>query len=500
MIKRIFRLYRPALLSSTAAIAALSAPLAAQTTPTATATADAQTNSPSRAPDAAANVADVVVTAQRRAERLQDVPLSITAITGEELRNQDISDVSRLEQVVPGLRLGRSGAAERPAIRGVYTEAIGLNSDPRIGFYIDEIYQARTQQATAALVDLERVEVQKGPQGTLFGRNSYGGNIALTTAAPKDRVEAGLDLTGGNYSRFRAEGYYNQPLAEGLAARFAGEYERHDGFLKSSVNPQADLQDKGEFYLRGSLRWTPPSLGSKLDVLAHASYYNRTDNGFNSVNAKVIGMAVDPSLITRPGGTLVYNGQSFTFPLAANGTGGYNGENIGTGTLYPYTNAARDGIADVNGADLGIPIPGKYYSVYDAKPYEKLHQQQYSVAIGYELAPWAKLRSITSYTVFSTVNGGDGDGTPLPIQYYVNGTDSKVFTQETPAAIQQPVEPASIHVWRFLPERERSRRNGLLLPEPYVFDGRSGRARAADLLRFHRCLPVLVYDDGGVQH
>ena len=149
------------------------------------AVAHAQDASPDGAADADdGGIKEIVVTAQRREENLQDVPLSITAISGEEIRNADIRDITRLEQAVPGLRVGRSGPAGRPAIRGTYSEAIQANADPRIGFYIDEIYQSRLQQTTAAFVDLERVEVQKGPQGTLFGRNSLGGNIALTTAKP----------------------------------------------------------------------------------------------------------------------------------------------------------------------------------------------------------------------------------------------------------------------------------------------------------------------------
>jgi iron complex outermembrane receptor protein len=393
----------------------------------------AQDADPAASPPAAQDdntVGEIVVTAQRREERLQQVPLSVTALSGDDIREQDISDVSRLAQVVPGLRLGRSGAAERPAIRGVYTEAIGLNSDPRIGFYIDEIYQARPQQASATLVDLERVEVQKGPQGTLFGRNSYGGNISLSTAKPTDRFEGGFDLIYGNYDRVRAEGFVNVPITEGLALRVAGEVERHDGYLKSIVSKSADLQDKKEYYLRGTLRWAPPSLDDRLEVFLRGSYYVRDDNGFNSVNGKVIGVAVDPALVTAPGGTVVFNGQSYTFPGAANGTGGFNGLNPGTGTLYPFTNAFRDGIADVNGADVGIPLPGPYKSVYDAKPYEDLEQQQYSGVINFQVSPDILLRSITSYTKFRTVNGGDGDGGPIPLQYFVNGTRSKVFTQE----------------------------------------------------------------------
>lgn len=129
-------LVRSGLVSTVAYLALSASPAIAQSS----LPSKASTVPPSVGNAASDNPGDIVVTAQRRKERLQQVPLSITAINGEDIRKQDITDVSRLVQVVPGLRLGRSGAAERPAIRGVYTEAIGLNSDPRIGFYIDEIY------------------------------------------------------------------------------------------------------------------------------------------------------------------------------------------------------------------------------------------------------------------------------------------------------------------------------------------------------------------------
>lgn len=375
-------------------------------------------------------IEEVIVTAQRREENLQAVPITITAITREDILAQDISDISRLEQVVPGLRLARTGSAQRPAIRGVYTEAININSDPRIGFYIDEIYQARPQQATAALVDLERIEVQKGPQGTLFGRNSFGGNIALTTAKPTDVSEGGVYLTYGNYDRKRAEGFLNVPLGEDLAMRFAGSIERRDGFLESVVSDAADLQDKHEDYLRGTVRWTPEALDGRLEVILRGSYFARGGAGYNAVNAKVIGVAVDPSLVTRPGGSLNFNGQTYNFTGTAPGLGGFNGLNVGTGILYPYSNAFRDNIPDVNGADVGIPVPGPYVSIYDAVPFEDLEQQQYSGVINFDLNDEILLRSLTSYTDFDQVAGGDGDGAEIPLRYYEAGTQSKVFTQE----------------------------------------------------------------------
>ena len=422
-----------ALLSSVASVA-LASPAIAQTA------GDPQRDSSETAVVEGQAVNTIVVTAQRREENLQDVPLSVAAIGREEIQRRDITDVSRLEQAVPGLRLNRTGSAQRPAIRGVYTEAIGLNSDPRIGFYIDEIYQARPQQATAALVDLERIEVQKGPQGTLFGRNSYGGNIALTTALPTDYFEGGFDTTIGNYDRIRMEGFVNVPVTDGLALRFAGAIERRDGFLESIVSSSADLQDKDEDYIRGTLRWAPSALDNRLEVILRGSYFQRGGAGFNAANGKVIGVAVDPSLITPPGGSLTFNGETYTFTGTAPGLGGFNGLNVGTGTLFPFTNALRDNIPDINGADVGIPIPGAYASVYDAEPYEDLTQQQYSATINFDVTDNIRLRSITSYTDFDTVAGGDGDGTPIPLQYFVGGTRSEVFTQEVQL---QSADPSS---------------------------------------------------------
>ena len=387
--------------------------------------AAAQQGSTKPATEGAGPAVDViVVSAERRVEPLQTAPLSVAVVSGKDIKDGDINDVSRLEEVAPGLRLGRSGAAERPAIRGVYTEAVGINSDPRIGFYIDDIYQSRPQQTTATLVDLDHVEVQKGPQGTLFGRNSYGGNIALSTAAPTDRVGGGVEVTAGNYGRARIEGFYNTPLADGLDGRIAAEYERHDGYLRSVVNSRADLEDKGEYYVRGALKWVPPQLGSKLEVLLRASYYNRDDHGYNNANAKVIGVLVDPKLIVAPGGTVMFNGIPYTF------ANGFNGLSLGTGKLYPFTNAFRDNVPDVNGADVGLPVPGKYKTLYDFPAYEHLKQQQYSAHVSYDLNPWVKLRSITSYAKFSTTNAGDGDGSPIPLQAYVQLTDAETYTQE----------------------------------------------------------------------
>ena len=425
------RSFRAFALSSAAAVVALTfaSPVFARATPAA-ATADTTSDA-----SADTGVADIIVTAQRREESLQRVPLSIVAITGAELRNSDVRDITRLEQTVPGLRIGRSGAAARPAIRGVYTEAIQANSDPRIGFYIDEIYQSRLQQTTGAFIDLERVEVQKGPQGTLFGRNSLGGNIALTSAKPTDQLDGGVGLILGNYRRVKAEGFVNIPIADGLALRVAGAADRHDPYYRSVVNDGASIGDQSYQFIRGSLRFAPPSMGGRLEIVARGSYYNEQDAGLSSFNAKNIGAIVDSSLIRAPGGSVTVNGATYPFP------NGYNGGNYATGVLVPYSPVFRDGIADIGGADIGLPIPGPYGVLYDFAAQNRVKAKNASLVISLGLTDDIRLRSITGYSDFFTYNRSDGDGGPIPFSEFYFITKAKTFTQELQLQSANPTSP-----------------------------------------------------------
>jgi len=159
-------------------------------------------------------VGEIVVTAQRRDERLQNVPISITALSGKDLDRAGVNDVSRLEQVTPGFTFGRSGSDARPSIRGVRTETVNATNDPSIGFYLDGVYQSRAQQALIPLVDIARVEVQRGPQGTLYGRNTFGGNVSVITNAPTDTLEGGVSARLSNFDTQQYEAYVNVPLSD----------------------------------------------------------------------------------------------------------------------------------------------------------------------------------------------------------------------------------------------------------------------------------------------
>ena len=361
----------------------------------------------------------IVVTAQRRAEPLQEVPLSVSALNGTQIKNANVTSADRLEQLVPGLRMGRSGSDLRPAMRGTYTENVSATGDPRFGIYIDDAYQSRTSQVPP-IVDLARVEVQKGPQGTLYGRNSFGGNIVFHSAMPTDKFEGGVDLLTSNYTRHRVEGFVNVPLAEGVALRIAGLSEDTKGYVKN-IGTGNDYGGEEQKFIRGTLRIEPSSVPG-LQVVLRASHLDLGGQGLGGFGYKILGTLVDPSLIRTPGQPLTYNGVTYALP------NGFNG-NSWTGVGMPIDTRFRDGIADVNGADIGIPTLADPYKVnYAGNIYRKGSQQQVGSTISYDIGN-VRLRSITSYADFDLVRTG-GSLTPVLLNYSYAQTVTKTLTQE----------------------------------------------------------------------
>ena len=362
--------------------------------------------------------AEIIVTAQRREQRLQDVPVSVSVVTGETLKNAVITNADRLEQIVPGIRMGRSGSELRPAIRGTYTEIVSANGDPRIGIYTDDIYQSRTSQVPP-IVDLNRVEVQKGPQGTLYGRNSFGGNIAFFSALPKDRLEYSGDALISSDQR-RVEGMLNLPIGDGLAFRVAGVYDDLRPYVEN-IGTGNDLGGTMQKFIRGTLRFQPPAL-DQLEIVFRASSLDIGGSGGGGFGYKFRGVEVDQSLITAPGGSITVNGINYLLP------NGFNGNSF-TGTYAPYDTRFRDGIPDINGADIGIPIIDDPYKVdYAGDFVQDGSQVQVGGTINLDIGP-VRLRSISSYTDFKLLRSA---GTLLPVllNYSDLETTAKTTTQE----------------------------------------------------------------------
>lgn len=247
----------------------------------------------------------IIVTAQKREQNLQDVPLSITAIGGDELEERGIDDVTDLDSAVPGLSISKSGSDARPSIRGVRTIEVDLFNDPTIGFFIDGVYKARTSQALAGFIDLERVEVLRGPQGTLFGRNTYGGSVSLVTARPKMDFGAEGSVQYGNYDDIRVEGVVNVPLGPDTAMRFVGLFQESDGYVnvlpsRNNLPAAQDFNDNDQTYFRGSfLHESGPG-----ELLVTVSRWDQGGFGAGGFGYTVAGSLQNQAGVLDLGGTL----------------------------------------------------------------------------------------------------------------------------------------------------------------------------------------------------
>ena len=173
---------------------------------------------------------EVIVTAQKREESIQDVGIAITAFSGEQLDALGITDSVAIAEFTPGVHISgnNAGYTQQFTIRGATQNDFNDLAEAPNAVYIDEAYQAAGQAQLFSQFDMERVELLKGPQGTLFGRNATGGLVHYVTNKPTDEFEGYGDIQYGRYDTVRFEGAVGGPLAEGIKARISGFYRSHD--------------------------------------------------------------------------------------------------------------------------------------------------------------------------------------------------------------------------------------------------------------------------------
>lgn len=203
---------------------------------------------------------EIVVTALRRAERLQDVPVSITALSGEDLAAKRITTANDLVGSVPNLRSQSVVGPNTPifALRGVSQSDYSVNQQGPIATYFDEVYKGSFPLLPLATYDLERVEVLRGPQGTLYGKNTTGGAINFISVKPKlDEFSGNLSAGIGNYSRYEASGAINVPISPIAAFRGAFTFARADGWFKNLLPGKPDGNAVRQYAFRGSLLVKP---------------------------------------------------------------------------------------------------------------------------------------------------------------------------------------------------------------------------------------------------
>jgi iron complex outermembrane receptor protein len=235
-------------------------PLGLTLAATSVAAQTAPISAPPAAPEAqeAASLDDVVVTAQRRSQNLQDVPITMNVMGAHEIEQARIAQVTDVANRTVGLNFDAFPASQpRPAIRGIGSSDRGAAGDPSTAVFIDEVYMGRPAAVAFDAFDVARIEVLKGPQGTLWGKNVVGGAIHVVNQRPSlSGFDAGLAATYGNYDRIDVAGFANVPLSETLAFRLSASSRTHDGYVRNTyLNNRVEDQDTKS--LRAQLLFQP---------------------------------------------------------------------------------------------------------------------------------------------------------------------------------------------------------------------------------------------------
>jgi len=215
----------------------------------------ASTPAIAQAPAAGSGLEEVVVTATRREESVQDIPISVTAISAETLDAFGISSTDTVALLTPGLTFGTQVLYAQPYIRGIGSDLTSIGTDTSVAMYVDGVYQARAYLLFQNLNNVERIEVLKGPQGALYGRNATGGAINIVTRRPEAGFTGDIEATGGNDNLLAGKAYLSGG-SEQFAASFAGYVRNHDGYYENLTTGN-DVEEQDDFGGMVKARWTP---------------------------------------------------------------------------------------------------------------------------------------------------------------------------------------------------------------------------------------------------
>lgn len=219
---------------------------------------------------------EIVVTAQRRETSIQDTPLAMNAFGGEEMAARQITDLESLSAALPNINFGRNVGFARIAIRGVGLDTTTTGQEGRVAYHLDGVYISRPSATGGTFFDIERVEVVRGPQGTLYGRNATAGAINVITNDPRDVLGGFIRTTLGNYNLVTSEGAIGGPVVGPVSARLAGQIVKRSGFSRNLFLNE-DNDDEDSWSLRGKIRIAP---SKDFDLVLSGDYHSEDDHNF----------------------------------------------------------------------------------------------------------------------------------------------------------------------------------------------------------------------------
>ncbi len=246
-------------LASASAAALLAVPAFAQAVPPAgTPTASDANSVDAKSADDGDSGDDIIVTASKRETTLQDTPIAVSVTSAETIRQAQVRDLLDIQTLVPSLRIDQlqSSANTNFVIRGFGNGANNAGIEPSVGVFIDGVYRSRSAAQIGDLPNLRRVEVLRGPQSTLFGKNASSGIISVVTAEPSFTFGGGVEGSYGNYNAFLIKADVTGPLTDTLAFSLAGNYNKRDGYAQD-LRQNIDVNDRNRYGVRGQLLWQP---------------------------------------------------------------------------------------------------------------------------------------------------------------------------------------------------------------------------------------------------
>lgn len=435
--------YRTRLLATASGIVMMALPAAAQQT---------------------AALEEIVVTAQRREQNIQDVPIAVSAFTDQALETKGVNDVSQLGNFTPNVTLdnnvpfGGSTSVLAAYIRGIGQNDFAFNFDPGVGVYVDGVYMARTVGANVDLLDVDRIEVLKGPQGTLFGRNTIGGAINIITRDPGDEFYFDGEITTGRFERFDVRGSADIPISDTLSSSIAFSTKNRNGYQKrirypaeAPFNVDAFHQfhaagyetseregGQNEWNLRGKILWDPNNDWrvelsgdyTNVDQPATANTILKTHPSFDNPAA-----AFGPfynTCINTPASVIA------TLPFGGIcGERGVDADILPEGVMPWQTRSPLAGVnVDDNPDNDRLPYDDRFVlddpdlSYATGNSFSRIRSKGVAANITWDFADAASLRSISSYRELDWQVGMDLDGSPLSMLHTSFDMGQEQYSQE----------------------------------------------------------------------
>ncbi len=357
----------------------------------------------------AAGLEEVIVTATKRDESVQEIPISVTAFSQSDLDIRGHNNLEGIQEVTPNLDFAVQSAGQNAAritLRGVGTETLIGGGDPGVALHIDGVYVGRNIASAADIFDIERIEVLRGPQGTLYGRNANGGSINIVTKRPTDELEGKVDVTLGNYNQRKIRSVINVPLGESLNSRLAMFTDQRDGYLKNLYNGR-DSGDSDKSGVRLSLLWESDAGNEVLIKGFH------TKVGGNGPASRFLGTDYAET----------DNGYSARrFVGVSSGGGPAAGARILADSYSLGTTALGESV---------LPRPTGFYEMRkDAPEFVSTVMEGLDVEVNYNISDNVLLRSITSYQTNDNEILVDADGSELSLETRNRDTNAEQYSQE----------------------------------------------------------------------